>query len=105
MPLVKLGVTLKLPDTALSSVTVNVIESPSAADTSSIVTAAGAPSSLVMVPVAVSLAVTSTVVSETARPTVKVSFSSAFVSSVVATVKVLVSPAVPANVSADVFSV
>ena len=74
-------------------------------DASAIVTAGTAPSSLVIVPVAVSVAVTVTEVPETVRPTVNVSSSSAAVSSVVATVKVFVSPAVPVKVSAVVFSV
>ena len=45
MPSVKLGVTVKPPETALSSVTVKVIESPSLAEASAIVTAgvAGVP--------------------------------------------------------------
>ena len=37
----KLGVTVKPPDTALSSLTVNAIESPSPADASEIVTSGG----------------------------------------------------------------
>ena len=64
----------------------------------------GLPCELI-VPVAVSVAVTSAVVPDTARLTVNVSFGSPSVSSVVATVKLCVSPAVPAKVSADVFSV
>ena len=55
VPSVKLGVTVSPPDTALSSVTVNVIWSPSLADASAIVRA-GVSSSRI-VPVAVSLAV------------------------------------------------
>ena len=102
---VKPGVTVRPPDTALSSATVNVSESPSAALTSSIVTAGSAPSSFVIVPVALSVADTSACVPERARPTVNTSSSSATASSVVATVKVCVSPAVPAKVSAAVFSV
>ena len=105
MTSVKLGVTVRPPDTALSSVTVKLNESPSLAETSAMVTAASAPSSLVIVPVAVSVAVTVAVVPDTARPTVNVSWCSLSVSSVVATVKLCVSPAVPANVSAEVFSV
>ena len=50
MPSVKLGVTFRPPSTALSSVTVKVIESPSLAEASSTVTAA-LPSSSVMVSV------------------------------------------------------
>ena len=100
---VKLGVTLRPPDTALSSVTVKVRESPSSSVASAIVTAAL--SSSVMVPLAVSVAVTVAVVPETVRPTVKVSFGSTSVSSVVDTVKLWVSPAVPVKVSAEVFSV
>ena len=68
----KLGVTFSPPDTALSSVTVKVIESPSLAEASAIVTAAL--SSSLTVPVAVSVAVTVAVVPDTASPTVKVSF-------------------------------
>ena len=100
---VKLGVTFSPPDTALDSVTVKVIESPSVAEASAIVTAEL--SSSLIVPVAVSVAVTVAVVPETVRPTVKVSAGSTSVSSVVDTVKLLVSPAVPVNVSAVVFSV
>ena len=91
------------PDTAVCSVTVNVIESPSFAEASA--TVADELSSSVIVPPAVSVAVTVAVVPDTARPTVNVSFGSTSVSSVVATVKLCVSPAVPANVSAEVFSV
>ena len=98
-----LGVTPRLPCTALSSVTVKVRESPSSALASAIVTVAL--SSLVMVPVAVSVAVTVVDVPETLKPTVKVSSASTTSSSVVATVKVFVSPAVPSNLSAPVFSV
>ena len=101
----KLGVTFNPPDTALSSVTVNVIESPSSAEASAMVTAAKAPSSFVIVPVAVSVAVTDAEVPDTARLTVNVSWCSLTVSSVVETVKLCVSPAVPVNVSAVVFSV
>ena len=103
MTSVKLGVTFRPPDTAFSSVTVNVIESPSLAEASSMVTAVL--SSSLTAPVAVSVAVTAAVVSDTARPTVNVSFGSTSVSSVVVTVKLCVSPAVPVNVSAEVFSV
>ena len=105
MTSVKLGVTVRPPDTALSRVTVKVRASPSAALASAIVTAGGTPSSLVIVPVAVSVVFTFCSVSETARPMVNVSSSSASVSSVVATVKLCFSPAVPAKVSAAVFSV
>ena len=104
VPSVKAGVTFSPPDTALSRVTVKVMESPSLAEASAMVTAA-LPSSLVIVPVAVLVAVTVTVVPETPRPTVNVSFVSTTASSVVDTVKLCVSPAVPANVSAVVFSV
>ena len=99
----KEGVTVRPPDTALSSVTVKVIASPSLAEASAMVTAAL--SSSVMVPLAVSVAVTVAVVPDTARPTVNVSFGSTSVSSVVATVKVCVSPAVPVKLSPDGFSV
>ena len=101
---VKLGVTVNPPDTALSSLTVKVICSPSKATASSIVTSGAAPSS-VMVPVAVSVAVTVPAAPETLRPTVNVLFELSFVSSVVATVKVFVSPTVPVKLSAVVFSV
>ena len=104
-PLLRLGVTVRPPDTALSSVTVKVIESPSSALASSIVTAAKSPSSFVMVPFAVSVAPTAACVPETARLTMKLSLRSASVSSIVATVKVCVSPAVPVKLSAAVFSV
>ena len=103
------GVTVRPPGTAWSSVTVNVIESPSLAEASSMVTAASSEGDLsnteLIVPVAVSVDVTVAEVPETDRLTVKVSASSSAVSSVVATVKLCVSPAVPVNVSADVFSV
>ena len=82
-----------------------VSASPSSAAASSMVTAASAPSSLLIVPVAVSVAVTVAEVSVTARLTVKVSWCSFVVSSVVDTVKLCVSPAVPAKVRAAVFSV
>ena len=87
MTSLKLGVAVSPPVTALSSVTVNVIESPSAALASAIVTAANAPSSLVIVPVAVSVDVTVAVVPDTAKLTVNVSWCSLAVSSVVDTVK------------------
>ena len=101
---VKLGVTVRPPGTALSSVTVNVIASPSSADASAIVTA-GAASSSVIVPVAVSAVVTGNDVPETLRRTVNVSSGSASASSVVTTVNVCVSPAVPAKLIAAVFAV
>ena len=106
----KLDVTVSPPETALSSVTVNVIGSPSAALASETVTAAALappsfPSSSVMVPVAVSVAVTVWVVPDTARLTAKVSSFSSSVSSVVDTVRVFVSPAEPAKDMAAVFSV
>ena len=63
------------------------------------------PSSSLMVPVAGSPTVTSGAASDTARLTVKVSLSSTASSSMVDTVKLCVSPAVPAKVSAEVFSV
>ena len=81
-----------------------VIESPSLAEASAIVTVAP-PSSLAIVPVAVSVAITSAEVPDTVRLTVNVSSASTAVSSVVETVKLWVSPAVPVNVSAAVFSV
>ena len=101
----KLGVTVNPPETAASSVTVKVIESPSAADPSAIATAGSAPSSFVIVPVAVSVAVTGAEFPETARFTVNVSSGSASESSVVATVNVCVSFAVPVKLSPDLFSV
>ena len=104
VPSVKLGVTVRPPDTALSSVTVKVRESPSAALASAIVTAGPASSSMI-VPFAVSVAFTVVEVPETVRPTVNVSSVSMPASSVVATVNVCFSPAVPANVSPAVFSV
>ena len=98
---VKDGVTLSPPCTALSSVTVKVIFSPSDAFASFTLTAAL--SSLSMVPVPVSVAVTLSDVPETVRPTVKVSSASSTASSVVETVKVWVSLAVPVKVNAFVF--
>ena len=103
VPSLKLGVTVSPPDTALSSVTVKVRESPSAALSSAIVTAGV--SSSVIVPVDLSVAVTVVSVPETSRPTVNVSSSSTSPSSVVATVKVCVSPLLPTKVMAAVFSV
>ena len=103
VPSVKLGVTVRPPDTAASSVTVNVIPSPSVAEASAMVNAGL--SSLVIVPVAVSVAVTVTEAPDTLRPTVNVSSDSTSVSSVVAAVKVCVSPAVPAKLIPAVFSV
>ena len=103
VPSVKLGVTVNPPDTALSSVTVNVRGSPSLADASAIVNVAV--SSSAIVPVAMSVALTVREVPETVRLTMKVSSASTLESSVVATLKLCVSPAVPANVSAPVFSV
>ena len=104
----KLGVTVSPPATALSSVTVKVIASPSLAEASSIVTAGVLLPclwALMIVPVAVSVAVTCNDVPETVMLTVKVSSSSSSASSAVATVKVCVSPAVPAKVSPAVFAV
>ena len=101
VPSVKLGVTVRPPVTALSSVTVKVIASPSSAAASAIVTAA--PSSSRIVPVAISVVFTD--VLEAVKPTVNVSSGSRWESSVVATVKVCVSPCVPAKVSTAVFSV
>ena len=106
VPSVKPGVTVRPPATALSSVTVNDIDSPSAAEASATVTAGpgGAASSLTIVPVA-GVAVTASDVPETLRLTVKVSSGSWTASSVVSTSRVFDSPAVPAKVSAAVFSV
>ena len=96
----------------MSSVTVNVIPTPSVAEASATVSTAASSvvplalsSSLRIVPAAVSVAVTVAEVPETVRPTVNVSSGSTAPSSVVATVKVFASPAVPAKVSAEVFSV
>ena len=100
---VKLGVTVRPPDTGLSRVTVNVMAPPSLPFASSIVTAGGLSSSTI-VAVAEDVATVSEV-PETVRPTVKVSSDSRRVSSVVATVKVCDSSAAPAKVSAAVFSV
>ena len=100
----KPGVTVNPPDTALCSVTANVIGSPSSADASDTVTAGEALASMI-VPVAESGAVTRRDVPETESPTVNVSICSSVLSSAVATVKVCVSPALPANVSATVFPV
>ncbi len=99
VPSVKLGVTVRPPDTALSSVTVNAIPSPSSAEASSMVNA-GALSSLRIVPVAVSVVVIEAFVA--VRLTVNVSSGSNAASSVVATVKLFVSPAVPAKSSDSV---
>ena len=104
VPSVKLGVTVSPPCTALSRVTVKVIVSPSLAEALSIVTTA-LPSLSVIVPVAMSLTLTVSVVPDTDRLTVKVSSASTTASSLVATANVCVSPALPANVSAAVFSV
>ena len=103
VPSVKPGVTVSPPDTALSSVTVKVIESPSLAEASAMATAAL--SSSVIVPVALAVAVTVAVVPETVRPTVKVSSASISVSPVVDTVKLCCSPSVPVKLSGTVFSV
>ena len=75
VPSVKLGVTVKPVSTALFSFTVKVIESPSSADASAIVTSAGRSSSSIM-PVAVSVALTVADVPETDRLTVNVSSAS-----------------------------
>ena len=104
MPSVKRGVTVSPPGTALSSVTVNSIPSPSSAEASSMVTAGGTWSSSVIVPVAVPVAVTVAEVPDTLRATVKVSSDSSSLSSLVATVKVCVSPAVPAKLIPAMFS-
>ena len=104
---VKLGVTVKPPCTALSSVTVKVMSPPSSALALLMVTVALSvlfEASSLMVPVPVSVDVTPEGASETLRPTVKVSLVSTTASCVVETVKVLVSLAVPSNESADVFS-
>ena len=58
VPSVKLGVTVKPPDTALSSVTVKVSESPSSAESSVTVTAGAAGSVTVMSNVSVTAAFT-----------------------------------------------
>ena len=100
----KLGVTFRPPDTALSSVTVNVNGSPSLADASASVSV-GASSSSRIVPFAVGPASTFAEVPEMVMPTKKASLPSSSVSSIVATVKVCVSSFVPVKVSAAVFSV
>ena len=108
MPSVKEGVTVRPPCTAWFSVTVKVIATPSSALASAMVTVAPVPvvpSSSRMVPVAVDAAVTVSEAPETLRPTTNVSSASTTASSVVGTVNVCVSPAVPAKVSAVVFSV
>ena len=102
VPSVKLGVTVRPPVTALLSTTAKVLWLPSDAQASPISTAA--PSSSMIVPVAVSVAATTVDVPETVSPTVNVSCS-ASASAVVATVNVCVSPAVPAKVMGAVFSV
>jgi len=102
VPSVKLGVTLNPPDTAPSTVTVNLIPSPSLADALPIVRAGA--SSLRMYPVAVSVPKLASV-SETVRPTVKISVASHTLSSMVATVKVCVSFGKPSKVSVGVFAV
>ena len=102
VPSAKLGVTVKPPCTALSTVTANEIAEPSVFDALPMDTVAV--SSLVIVPVAVSLAVTVSDVPETARPTVNVSPASTTSSSVVVTVKVCCSPFVPAKLMPVVFS-
>ena len=103
VPSVKPGLTVSPPGTARSSFTVKTIGLPSPPDASPIVSTAGVSSSRI-VPVAVSVAVTVAVVPETVRLTVNVSLGSSLLSSVVATVKDFVSPAVPAKLSAAVFS-
>ena len=103
---VKLGVTVKPSGTALSSVAVNVIASPSSAAASATVNMARESRlSSRMVPVAVSVAVTANDVPERLRLTVKVSSDASTVSAMVATAKVCVSPALPAKATAAVFSV
>ena len=90
------------------AVTVTVV-APASSSTDSGDTARVIPvevaSSFVIVPVPVSVAVTGSVVPDTARLTVNVSLASITASSVVATLNDCVSLAVPANVSAAVFSV
>ena len=96
VPSVKLGVTVKPPATAWSSVAVKVIASPSSADASAIVSDAASSSRIV--PVAMSVAITTAFADggpSTSRRTVKVSSASPTASSVVGTVKVCVSPLLP----------
>ena len=106
---VKEGVTVNPPATALSSVTVKVIVSPSMAAASAIVTVGKAPCRARersrIVPVAATVASTATVVPETDRATMNVSSSSTSESSMVATMRVRVSPAVPAKLMAVVSAV
>ena len=94
VPSVKVGVTVSPRGTALSSVSVNIIRSPSVAEASLTVTDGG-PSLSTIVPVAVATCVPDV----WSSLTVKVSFSSSSLSPIVATVKVFVSPAVPAKVT------
>ena len=75
VPSVKLGVTVKPVSAAWFNSTVKVIESPSSADASSIVTFAGRSSSSI-IPVAVSVARTVADVPETDSRTVNVSSAS-----------------------------
>jgi len=107
VPSVKLGVTVRPPDTALSSVTVNVIPAPSAAEASAMVNA-GASSSLssllslsssssTIVPVAVLVVNVTRCSFRGTMRTVNVSSGSGWSSSIVRIVHVTVSPALPAN--------
>ncbi len=93
------------PPTALSSVTVKVMSSPSSALAFAILTTAGVSSSSRIVPVALEVAVTLAEVPDTLSLTLKVSSDSSSESSVVVTVKVRVSPLVPEKEIPLVFSV
>ena len=101
VPSVKLGVTVRPPETALSSVTVNVIWSPSLDDASAMVRAGGE-SSLRIVPVPVARVRSTPFRSSRAKVTVKVSSASTTSSSMVATVMVRV---LTSKVIAVVFAV
>ena len=108
--LVKLGVTVSPPETALPSVTVNVIGSPSSAEASAIVTSGGAGSSLTIVPIAWSSVTMSAGltpllnkpvlgIEETPRLRLNVSSASKSESSMVATETVCASFAFPMKVT------
>ena len=99
VPLVKLGVTVKVLDTVLVSVTVKVIVLPSVALASFTVTFARSSSQMMPLPPAFAFR-TPLGASVKANQIVKGSpFASTLSSSMVVTVTVLVSPAVPAKVS------
>ena len=105
VPSVKLGVTVSPPCTALSSVTVKAMESPSDLAASLTVTVAASSLLIVPVPVSVDVILLASVVPETASPTVMVSLASSAASSVVATLKVCSSSAVPVKLIPAVLAV